>query len=833
LGLSQVVTQPLIGEALLLMGEYQRVLSEIQPREQLSATNLARILQLRANALLNLGNVEDACKLFNQSLENNKDNPEIYWGLARCAIAEQDLVKAREWLDIALKIDNKNSKSWAHLGSLELRNDNVESALVSYSNAVNFNSNNLDALAQRIKIRLYMGEVDAARKDLDLLFKVAPNSVLARYHKGLISFHQAKFTEAREALQQVLKLADNHMPSILLAGATELALGNHQQAKTYLNRVLARFPNNAEARRLLAAVQIKQGNTRASLQTLAPLLSPETEDAHALALAGEASLLANDYDKAMSYLGRAAALDPENPHIKTRLAEGLLGGGESERALLVLEQAANSSTTSNQAGFSLVILHLQRKEYDQALKAIDALEKKLPSNPVTHNLRAAALLSKKDRPGARKALEEALAIQPTFFPAAANLAALDMADNNPRAARARFDAILKTDKNNVQALMSMADIAELAKNPQEAVDWLAKAAKADPRAVAPRARLVHFHLANKDNKRALEIANETASANPDSKEALDLLGATQFAVGNLEGAIATYAKVAKAAPQSADAKLNLGMAYKAADRVTDARAALKSALELKPDHIKAYDVLMQMDLAEGRADDALQTARKMQGNLPVSPIGFDREGDIHFIRKQYERATQAYEQALAKGAGTMTLVKIHRTLKAGGDNAKAEQRLIAWLKQYPTDLTAKTYFAEQLMAARRNREAIAQYEALLKRVPENAGMLNNLALLYHSEKDNRARATAERALKLAPNHASLQDTLGWILVEQGELARGLELLRKARGTSAPSPTMQYHLGVALARFGDKAGAKKELEQALKSGKSFPEAESAKALLQNL
>ena len=88
------------------------------------------------------------------------------------------------------------------------------------------------------------------------------------------------------------------------------------------------------------------------------------------------------------------------------------------------------------------------------------------------------------------------------------------------------------------------------------------------------------------------------------------------------------------------------------------------------------------------------------------------------------------------------------------------------------------------MQTKQNQEAIAQYEALLKLKPNGALDLNNLANLYQSEKDSRAMATAELALRLAPDNPAVQDTLGWILVEQGQLPRALDLLAKEGGQVA-------------------------------------------------
>ncbi len=107
----------------------------------------------------------------------------------------------------------------------------------------------------------------------------------------------------------------------------------------------------------------------------------------------------------------------------------------------------------------LIVTRFQRNEYDQALAAIANMEKKLGPNPVTLNLRGTALMGKQDFSKARKAFEQALAIQPTYFPAVANLAQLDLQENKPGEARKRFEALLEKDKNNVQAMLTLAELA--------------------------------------------------------------------------------------------------------------------------------------------------------------------------------------------------------------------------------------------------------------------------------------------------------------------------------------------------------------------------------------
>ena len=88
------------------------------------------------------------------------------------------------------------------------------------------------------------------------------------------------------------------------------------------------------------------------------------------------------------------------------------------------------------------------------------------------------------------------------------------------------------------------------------------------------------------------------------------------------------------------------------------------------------------------------------------------------------------------------------------------------------------------------------------------------------------------AYKLAPGSPIVQDTLGWILFSQGDIARARELLEQAARNST-APDVHYHYGAVLAKSGDVAGARKALTAALSSKAGFPGKKAAAELLNSL
>lgn len=833
LGVNRETIKPQLGEALLLMGEYKRVLDEVHPGNQTSKVNLARIYQIRAEAMLRQGQMKDACNLFQKSLDTDKGNPPTYWGLAQCAVAEQDVVKARSWLDAALKLDDRRAQTWIDIGTLEQYNKNLPAALAAFTEALRVEPNNQEALQSRAAINMGLGHLDVAKADIDKVTHLAPKSLAAHYLKALLSFEQKKYPETRSALDEVFKLTPEHMPSILLAGATSHALGSYQQAESLLNRFLARFPSHDYARRILAATQMKQNQPDKALETLAPLVTPEAKDATALVLASDAYRMKGESAKTAALLERAAAIDPKNAYIQTQLGISHLSTGDRQLAIAELGQAASLDSSQHRANFLLVMTHLDRKEYDKALVVVDTLEKKLENSPITHTMRGSALLGKNNLPNARTSFEKALSIDPAFFPAAASLAELDLRDKQPDMARKRFERVLEKDKANLQAMMALAELAALGKREKDYVSWLERAVKTHPNAIAPRAAQVRYHFSRQEGQKALAIANEVVNINPDNPAALDLLGSVQLAINDKTSATSTFTRLAQKTDQSPDALLRLALAQIAANKPAQARNNLQQALKLKPNHQSSLDALIRLEIKERNPEKALLVARQAQEQLPNVPLGFEREGDIQLFRKQPGLAVNAYEKALAISSGSNEFIKLHRAHALTGNNQAADQLLANWIKQHPKDLAMRAYAADDLMAHGRNKEAIAQYQAILQQAPQHLVALNNLAGLYQREGNPRALATAEQAHKLAPENPAIQDTLGWILVEQGQVQRGLELLSKALAKAPKSEGIRYHHAMALARTGNKARARKELELLLKDAPAFSDADAARKQLQNL
>jgi len=832
LGVSREAIIVPLGEALLITGQYKRILDELQPTDTTPPAYRARMMALRATALFKFGKLREACDLFQSSVAVTA-TLQGYKGMAQCAIAERKMPAARAWLDKALTLNEGQSDTWVFIGDLEQLDDNIPGALAAYQQAVKLAPSNLAALQSLATVHLTQGDIAAAQPHIDAVKKIAPDSIAAKYLLALQKFQLKKYPEARDLLQDIFKTAPDHLPSTLLAGSTAYALDALQQAETYLNRYLKNFPGHVYARRVLAATQIKQNQPDKALATLAPLLPPIGEDAPAMALASQAHLAQQDPHKATQLLQQAVLLQPGNAVFHTQLGLDRLSSGDVNAAIGELQTAYSLESGTQQAGVLLALSHIKNKQYSQALAISAELEKKLPNSPLPHDLKGRALLAQDELVPARASFERALSLDPTFFPASASLAYLDMRDNKPDAARNRFIKLLEVDKNNLRAMMSLAEIAATTKQETDYVSWLEKAVNAYPLAIAPNSTLVRYYLIKKQPRKALAIASKLANARPDNAQALDLLGLTQFAAGEVNSAITSYSKAVQKDAHNIDSHLGLARAQIADKKPDAARTTLQKALQVDPGHLQTRVALLQLEASQNRSEVAMQIAHQIQADQPRSALGYELEADLLADQKRYAAASAAYEQAIQHGAGSNVLIKFHRMQVQAGSGQASAKRLADWLRQHPEDNAARAAIADFAMTSGNNREAIGHYQEIQRRTQPNVLVLNNLAALYQREKDARALATAEQAFKLAPNNPNVQDTLGWILVEDNQPARGLDLLKRAVAAAPKSSAIRYHYAVALARSGDKAAARKELQKLLADAPAFSEAKAARTLLNSL
>lgn len=830
-GYAADVVNVMIARALLGQRAFQRLLDELPAPAGKSDDALA-LHALRATAELGLGRKEDARKTLQQAQADAPRNAELQLALAQLAAAEGKPFEALKAVDEALQLDPKHRDSLLLKGDLLYASGKTAEATATYREVLRIDPRHPNARLALAGIALAENRLADARKEVDGALEYTPSSLQAHYLRALIDFKEGKTERAREGLAAVLKSAPDFLPALQLGGTIEYTLGNLQTAEAHFKKVVQAAPNDPYALRLLAAAQLRMGRLDDAARTIGTALRQHAGDAGVLTVAGEIALAKRDFAQAARYFEDAATRDPDNPAIRTELGISRLGLGD-DRALADLQTAAGMEGAGNRAHTFIILDALKRKQFDAALANIAALEKKEGANPLVWNYRGAAYLGKQDKVRARESFEQSLKLDRGFFPAAANLAQLDLQDKQPAVARQRFENILAADPKHLGAMLALAELALRSGDEKTHTHWLEKAAAAHPQALEPRLALGSQLLRKGNAAQALTVAREAVNLEADSPAALELLGSAQLALGDSANALVSYRKLAERQPAQAAPLAKLAYAQWVAKDTAGARRSLQSALQREPDFREAQLLLGRIEIEAERFEAAYRIARRMQAQKPQQVTGFVLEGDTAFAQKDFPAALAAFERAHAITPSTAMLARQHRALSALQRAAEGEKRILAWLSTHADDAPARLLLAESLIKRREYAAAARHYLVLHAKAPDDLVVLNNLAWAMHESKDGRALGYATQALKLRPEDPAILDTYGWILAQRGQPAQGLTHLRKALSKAPDAAEIRYHVAAVLYQTGEHERARGELERLLADATRFPQEQEARELLARL
>ncbi|MDM5179879.1 PEP-CTERM system TPR-repeat protein PrsT [Massilia sp. DJPM01] len=820
----------LIGQALLMQGQYERLLADIGPAAP--PAQRPAVLALRAHALLGSGDIAQATALFAQALSLHPDLPDALLGMARMAVAANRHADAARLMQRALAVEPDNPDCLRFNADLLRATGKPDQALAAHQRILAKRPYNVQARLDMANLHLDAGRLSAAREAIAGARKLAGASLAVIYAEAMVDFREQKLAASREAVQQVLRVAPDHYPAILLAGAVQSALGATGQAEEHLQKFLAAYPGHVYATKLMGSLQVRANAPQAALDLLTPLIGAHPDDFELLTLAGEAKLRARQYGAATTFFEQASAMQPQAAGLRTSLALSRLGNGDTSRAVAELERAATLDASAPRVGILLVMTHLRAKDPDNALAVVQEMERR-DDNPLVQNLKGGIYLARRDASQARASFNRALALEPLYLPALANLAQLDLDERKPADARKRYETALAKAPRNRALLEALAALAQREGRIAEAVTWLERARQAEPDALPLALRLADLYARAGDKAKALQLARTLETANPASPEATAMLAQVYVLNQDLGAALDAYARLAALAPASPTPLVR--MASLQLERGDDdaALASLRQSLAIDPTLFDAQMTMLNILIRQRKFTEARTLARDVQQRKPDSANGYKLEGDLLAAQGQHAAALAAWERAFERKADGALLIQIHGALNKLGRPADADARMARWFRDQPADVPARLYYASSKLVASDYKAAIGHLEAVLKVEPDNIIALNDLAWACQQSGDSRAQAYAERAHALAPGNPAVLDTLGWIHAERGNLASALPLLRKASGLAPAAGNIHFHLGTALARSGDKRAARRELERLLAQPQRSAHHEQAAALLRTL
>lgn len=812
---------PLLAKAWLAQGQGRKVTEAFDTVTLESATAQADLLTSVAIAWRAQGKSDAFRKRLDAALALQPDFVPALIERARLTAADQQFGEALQELDGILARESGNAVA------LKLKGDVLQhglhrrdEALAVYRSAVEASPKYLDAHAGLIRLLMALEKPQEAAEALDKLASIAPGRPLTLYLQAQVAYAGQDFKMAMDRVQQLLKLTPDSPTANEMAGVVELQAGSVIQAQAFLGKALKADPGLRVARRALVLAHLRTGQVDQAIAALPEGLDKPDVDASMLGVAGRAYMAKGDFQQAQALFRRASEADPKDPAKRTSLAVSQFRSGQAEQALLDLTDIA-AQDKGVVADMALINAHIQRRDVDKALASIGVLETKRVQDPMPRHLRGVVLMLRNDRAGARKAFENALALDKTYLAAVAGLATLDLADKQPAAAIQRLEDLTKDQPNNAQAWMALADARRTTGAPKaEVAAALEKAVQVAPSEVRARVMLADHHMSQRDAKSALAVAQDAVVALPESPEVLAVLGRAQAAAGENHQALATFNKLLPMMPGSPLPYLLMASTQLSNKDNKAAMQSLNKALDVQPDFLPAQRALAELAVASQQKDQALAVSKAVQMQRPDQPVGFTLEGDIQAAFKQWDAAAGVYRSSLKLAAAPETAIKLHSVLVAAGKQGEADRWVAEWGKGHPKDLAMPMYLGDRAIAAGLLPVATKHYERVIAQQPTNALALNNLAWLAGQQGRTDAVALAERANAAAPDQPAFMDTLAMLLSAKGEHAKALELQKRVLMLKPDTPVFKLNMAKIQIAAGNKTSAKRLLDELATQGEKF-------------
>lgn len=825
---------PVRARALLAMGQARRVLDEFSSLDLKDPLVDIELQVTLAQAHAALGSREEARAAVDRALGISSVYAPAVLMDARLKAASGDRAAALAATDALLARAPDNTDAiLLKADLLLLSKTDRPAALALYRRALELRKDLFEAQASIFNVLLADKDLEGAKKQLDEIRKARANHPRTKFMEAQLAYATGEFKQAREQLNLLRRSAGENLRVLQLSGAVEFQLGALSEAEASLSRVLQLAPGSVDARRLLAEMHLRQRQPSKALAVLKPLLEAPTPYAEVLALAAQAHLLNGDAKTAQQLFAKAAQIKPDDKRLNAAVALTQLQKGNADSAFSELEKLA-AADQGRSVDLALITARLQRREFDGALTAIDALAKKQPDSPVPALLRGQVLAAKRDMPAARNAFEASLAKDAKYLPAVAALAALDLQDKDAASATKRFEALLKADPKNARAMLSFADLKQRTGAPDaEIAKLLADAVAADPSDAQLRVAQIDYLARSKDSQSAaLNAAQAAVSALPGNVDVLERMGRMQLAAGDRQQALSTFGKIVAAQPAKAAGHLGIASVHLASGDSESALRAVRKAAEVEPDSIAANRLLIAVLVQAKQPQKALEAARQLQQRRPADAAGFIAEGDIEGAQKRWDPALAAYKTAVTKNDAGTAALRLHATLVAAGRAPEASRFADGWLKDHPQDQVFRFHLGDAALAVGDLALAEARYLDVLKSQPEHALALNNVAWLKMKQNKPGALDYAERAVKVAPNQAPLMDTLAMVLSAAGQHARAVEVQKQVVAKAPQLPGFRLNLAKIYVAAGDKAQARQELTELAKL-KDFPGQSEVEQMLKKL
>lgn len=825
-------------------GQYRAALIELRKAEQGNADPVQLALT-QGRILMDLGQYRAVVDLLREVAPAQR-NKEINSLLLRGMIRAQKLASAERLLEVA--DDLTIGEQVGARAEIAFLRGQLGQARRMYEARLDALPDDVDANLGLASVESAEGKKDAALARVDKVLSDHPKHTVGRIARARILVESGDLTRAEDTLSAALiDLPQTDIPrpekNVILnllvdlltkQGRTSEALvysqslsdenplateiqrrfeegmdhwerGDLEAAKTAFEEVYESSPSDTTGT-MLGMIAYLQGNHERATDYFRRHTDPETASANVLGVMSRSLAKEGRLDEALAAVQKARKNTPNNTDIQGLEGLLLLASGQKSGEGLV-KRSLTKNPKQKDLWIALSRSYAGHREFDDAEKALAAGLKHFPKDFVLKRASIAVELAQKDFSGAKKLMQKWMKADPENAGLHLLKANAALVEGDLKGAETAFKTVLKSrDKTHaadahgglISVYMRKPDL-ELAEVQSRALidlepesgkgyKYLVNAVEAQKKATPESvARMLNRYAQDTQLTTPLLVLAEYYFRNNLHADALKTLDAARA----LEPGSSRIDDMSAAVTYQMARTSLLGGDLQAA------REQTLRALKIRPDNLVLRQFLIRTELQDKNYDEA----EKLITHLKIPPkrqyIVDELWGDLAVAQEAYARGESQYIKSWEAQNTDAVAHKIYKLLKKQG---KPVMSFLQDWQARQNSFAAELFIAGEFLGRGDYAQAIKRYEGLLSAKPDHAIVLNNLAWSYHKTKDRRARGLAEKAVKVSGESAPILDTLGVILMADGDYKSAVDVLQRAAKLAPNNAEIKGHLKQAKAKL---------------------------------
>ncbi len=719
---------------------------------------------------------------------------------------------AREEFEVALHLDERLTAASEGLVQLSLSQQRPQAAIYWARRALSLKPDPEAEYRLKLSLGTAQGEAadyDGAARTLGNLAAAYPDRIDPHLNLAIVETHLQKYLEATKEFGRVLQLDSNYDVARLALAQADLMANRPNDALQSALVYTSHVPKDAKGFSTLAQAYQIEGQFSQAVAAYKQSMALKPGNYELLFGLGMCQMEGGQKANALESFEAAERIDPSQPAVHYEVFKLLSANkfkdsqDHARQELAVFKhlnsedrQSAKSSLLGAQANTDIVGGNPQKAValYRQILD-ID------PNDAKSHYNLSLVLGHLGDRKGEVKELRAAIALDPKMARAFNRLGLYELQAGNYKEAIQDFQTVLETHPASTDAQINLATV-------------YAKMGR---------------------NSEAEMLFRDAISAAPDSLPAQLDLGLLLAAEGKMQEALVPLEAAATSAPSDPKPLTLLGIIHGKLGQSSQSIEYLKKALLLSPNSVNAHFNL-GVALADGLdlhgAAEQFAEAEKL---APSAAIVHYNAGRVAFDQGDPVRARRELDRACALQQGYAGALQLLAQLDLNENHPEqAVIRLRQVLALQPQSANAEYFLGRALANTGNRQDAVAQWQLALNNNPGDTRLywalahelppsdphrrlyLERLQAIQGGERDaDKAKVLADLAIRASGSHewtdavekmddairtcgicplqASLEQKLGLIYGQQGEMKKAEQALRRSLEINPKSPQAKEEL----------------------------------------